>query len=298
MNWIRLWSPFYDRSDLAIDYYDKHIFDGATFNDLLAANGPALTINATDLGAANHFTFFQPQFDLICSDLSNFKVARAVAASSAVPGLFSPIVLRNYANDCGYVRPRWLDEALGHLEVIQPTVNHRFSILNVGTIERPQFERGFVSYRRRSLGGQDLIEHVEMFYRLVGAQPLVARVHPGSAGVIEERLRGSTLPYQYQTEQDDRRVVRYGLFHVQPHITASVRFEADYSRHIVQVTLRNVDRFESVSLEFGPDKLTEAALEDLVKLITGEPNSFLRRAPLALIRGSLGREAPAEPEVR
>ena len=72
-----------------------------------------------------------------------------------------------------------------------------------------------------------------------------------------------------------------------------MRFEADYSRQIVQVTLRNVDRFESVSLEFGPDKLTEAALEDLVKLILGDPNAFLRRAPLALIRGRRD-DPPAE----
>jgi NTE family protein len=54
----------------------------------------------------------QPQFDLMCSDLSQLKVARAVAASSAVPGLFTAITLRNYAGSCGFERPEWLDEAL------------------------------------------------------------------------------------------------------------------------------------------------------------------------------------------
>jgi hypothetical protein len=179
---------------------------------------------------------------------------------------------------------RWLDEALSHLEVIQPMVRHRFSIPNVGSIDHPQFERGFVSYRRRSLGGQELLEHVEMFYRLVGTQPLVARVHPSSAGVIEDRLRGSTLPYQYQTEQDEHRVVRYGLFKITPAISANVRFEPDYHRQVIEVLLRNVDRFESVALEFTPDALDEAALEDLVKFVLGEANGFLRRAPLAGFR--------------
>ena len=185
---------------------------------------------------------------------------------------------------------RWLDEALGHLEVIQPMVQHRFSIPNVGTIERPQFERGFVSYRRRSLGGQELLDHVEMFYRLVGTTPLTARVHPGSAGVIEERLRGSTLPYTYQTEQDENRVIRYGLFKITPTISANVRFEPDYHRQVIEVILRNVDRFESVALEFSPDAFDEAALEDLVKFVLGEANGFLRRAPLAGFKQR--REAP------
>jgi NTE family protein len=111
-NWIRLASPFFDRSEFAIRIYDEEIFDGATFADLEAADGPMIYINATDLGAGSRFTFFQPQFDLICSDLSKFKVARAAAASSAVPALLSPIVIRSYAGECEFERPDWLEEAL------------------------------------------------------------------------------------------------------------------------------------------------------------------------------------------
>jgi hypothetical protein len=193
---------------------------------------------------------------------------------------------------------RWLDEALRHLEVIHPQVAHRFSVPNVGNIERPQFERGFMSYRRRSLGGQELLDHVEMFYRLAGAQTLTTRVHPSAAGAIEERLRGTTLPYHYQTEQDEKRVVRYGVFTITPTISANVRFEPDYHRQVIDVILRNVDRFESVTLEFSPDAFDEAALEDLVKFVLGEPNAFLRRAPLAGFRQR--RDAPngAQPVAR
>lgn len=109
LNWFR----FATTTELAIRYYDEAIFDHATFADLLAARGPLLQINATDLEAGNFFTFFQPQFDLLCSDLSPYQVARAAAASSAVPGLFSSVVLRNYAGSCGFVPPAWLAQALG-----------------------------------------------------------------------------------------------------------------------------------------------------------------------------------------
>jgi hypothetical protein len=51
---------------------------------------------------------------VLCSDLSDVKVARAVAASSAFPVLLSPLTLRNYsATHCqGYVAPTWLTNAL------------------------------------------------------------------------------------------------------------------------------------------------------------------------------------------
>ncbi len=111
-NWIRLTGTFFARSEIAIELYDRTIFDHATFNDLAAASGPDVSINATDLALGNRFSFVQPQFDPICSDLGNLKVARAVAASSAVPVLLSPITLRSYAGECDYEAPAWLAEAL------------------------------------------------------------------------------------------------------------------------------------------------------------------------------------------
>ena len=89
--------------------------------------------------------------------------------------------------------------------------------------------------------------YIELFYRLAGAAPLILRVNPAAASGIEERLRAAPMQFQYQTEQDAAKVVRYGLFHVQPIVSASVRFQPDYARQVVDVTLRNVDRFESVS---------------------------------------------------
>lgn len=111
-NLLRLITPSFSRSLLALDYYDKKVFDRATFEDLAAGRGPHIHINATDLSHGYRFTFAQGQFDVICSDLDRLPVAAAVAASSAVPVLLSPIVLRNYAGSCGYQVPGWVAESL------------------------------------------------------------------------------------------------------------------------------------------------------------------------------------------
>lgn len=111
-NWGKLASPYYDRSDLAAEYYDKHIFDGGTFGDMLAHKKPMIAINATDMVHGTRFTFNQDSFDVICSDLTTFPVARACAASSAVPIVLTPITLRNYAGKCGYDMPEALEQAM------------------------------------------------------------------------------------------------------------------------------------------------------------------------------------------
>lgn len=91
-----LWFSKTGRTDSAIKYYQKKIFHDATFADMNKPGRPMIVINASDLAHGMRFSFVQEYFDLLCSDLSSFPVARAVTASSAVPVLFEPVVLQNY----------------------------------------------------------------------------------------------------------------------------------------------------------------------------------------------------------
>lgn len=108
VNWFRLASPTFSRSDLAAEFYDETLFSGATFGDLARKGGPLVIISGTDLSTGARFTFTQEQFDLICSDLANFPLSRAVAASSAYPPRLTPITLNNYAGSCSYRESSWI----------------------------------------------------------------------------------------------------------------------------------------------------------------------------------------------
>ena len=111
-NWFRLMSFTFDRIDLAAEYYDKNIFNHSTFNDLSKrGKRPYIILNASDMTLGDRFEFTQKQFDPICSDLSDYPIARAVAASSAFPGLLSPITIKNYAGTCNYKEPLWVTNA-------------------------------------------------------------------------------------------------------------------------------------------------------------------------------------------
>jgi hypothetical protein len=179
---------------------------------------------------------------------------------------------------------RWLDEAVGHLRVIRPEVAHRFRLADYLTIDRPRFDSGFASFRRHGLGAaDDGLEHVEMFYQLTVPEPIVVRVSSVAARAVEERLRSASLGFASETEHDVDNVVRNSVFRVEPQIRASVGFKPNLSRRAIDVTLRNVDRFESVLLEFEPAAIDEPALEDLARFVLGESKAFLHRAPLAYV---------------
>jgi NTE family protein len=92
-----VWATKTSRTDKAIEYYEEHIFHNGTFADMVKPGRPMIVINATDLSHGTRFSFIQDYFNLLCSDLSSFSVARAVTASSAVPIFFEPVVVKNFS---------------------------------------------------------------------------------------------------------------------------------------------------------------------------------------------------------
>jgi NTE family protein len=104
------WFSTTGRTEMAIEYFDENVFKGATFADMVHKDRPLIVINASDLSNGVRFSFLQEYFELLCSNLSTFPVSRAVAASSAVPVLFSPVVIQNYP-DCVDEKPAWLTAA-------------------------------------------------------------------------------------------------------------------------------------------------------------------------------------------
>lgn len=101
----------YGTNDRMAEVYDGLMFHGATFADLQKHGRPLISIDATDVDHGLTFPFVQDQFDLICSDLSNFPLARAVAASNGFPVLFTPITLQSHRAQCGNREPYWLSAA-------------------------------------------------------------------------------------------------------------------------------------------------------------------------------------------
>lgn len=106
-NWSDLWSTGWGRSELAAQYYDEILFDGATFGDLARGGGPFAMVSATDISTGTRVTFSQSIFNVLCSDLNQMHLSRAAAASSAVPVVLSPVTINNYGGSCGYEFPSW-----------------------------------------------------------------------------------------------------------------------------------------------------------------------------------------------
>jgi len=103
-SWPRLAKPLVSRSDLEVEYFDQELFNGASVYDVMTRS-PRVIVSATDLVRAKPFAFTREQLNGICVDPNSVPVARAVFASAATPIYFAPLVMRNFAGQCGYEPP-------------------------------------------------------------------------------------------------------------------------------------------------------------------------------------------------
>ena len=170
------WFSDIGRTEMAIEYYEEAVFKGATFADM-RLDGPMILINTADFARGVRFSFIQEYFDLLCSDLSSFPVARAVAASSAVPVVFNPVVIENF-DDCAAKDRAWLDAVR---EDIKDKPDLQLTLQGLESYSDPELRRyihfvdgGIVD----NLGMRALYEIIELYGGITQFSERIERTPP------------------------------------------------------------------------------------------------------------------------
>ena len=104
----------YGSNDLMANFYAERLFGfgsgecarqmaangerpyGATYGDLYAKGPPVLMLQSTDITQSIPFPLIQDSFDTLCSDMTDYPLAWAVAASNGFPVVLSTIALENH----------------------------------------------------------------------------------------------------------------------------------------------------------------------------------------------------------
>jgi NTE family protein len=111
VNLVRALGGGVNDSSLFSNWLSKNLYDGATFADFRRTPGPRIWINASDIYNRTAFVFGEAAFISLCSDLAAYPVADAVAASAAVPIVFTPVVIKTYPKECSDKLPEWVERA-------------------------------------------------------------------------------------------------------------------------------------------------------------------------------------------
>jgi NTE family protein len=171
VHWWKSLTSGFDRTEMAVDFYDRTLFHGKTFGDIRIKDGPFIEINATDLGGGNRFSFIQSYFDAICSNLHDFPISRAVAASSAAPVAFTSVVLKNHVGQCNPHRSYILEFILDNEFQDPKSVEIRHRLQSYMDLAHHPYIHLIDGYVADNLGTRAISERINILNRgLVWAQ--------------------------------------------------------------------------------------------------------------------------------
>jgi len=177
---------------------------------------------------------------------------------------------------------QYFDEACRLLQVIAPPVEHTFELGDIARFEGLSFEQVNVMFRKQRLQDRDVYSHVVVYYSLTGPAPPPLHVAIRRSPEIERALSAASIDFSSETDLNVRASSASNTIRIAPGLRCELRFDPDYEAECVVVSLRNVDRFQPVILDFPTDSLDTGAPDDLVNFMLGKPSQFLLRA---LLRG-------------
>jgi hypothetical protein len=175
---------------------------------------------------------------------------------------------------------RYFDEACKLLQIIAPAIERVFTLPQIVSYTGMIFDRGMVMFRKQRVQQFDVFALVVIYDTLTGAPPPPLRVAMRRSPEVERALVSANIEFTSETDSTVRGAATANALHVAPGPRCEIRFDPDFVNDSIIVTLRNVDRFEPVILDFSSQVLDADALDDPVNLMLGKSSQFLLRAPL------------------
>ena len=173
----------------------------------------------------------------------------------------------------------YLDDLVKQLNVIEPE-GPRLS-LDGKTPWPPMRMRGFrIDARKKMLRSQEVYDYIGLWWRLTPAvgNPVAAEVSvnfPPDLQRVETRLALGNIPNERKEirhpEKNSLLAIR---FQFQTETRGSVNLTADHDKGQIDFRISNARGFDVVERTLAAHAVTTGMLDELAKLMLGQPNSF------------------------
>ena len=168
----------------------------------------------------------------------------------------------------------YLHELVQQLNIIKPEIPRDYPLIEQFELNDLVWQEGFADYRTQSQSAGALVELVTFSYHLNASNTL----HIERDGPSVERFRAMLfdfgLPFTYKEFKNERSYVERAEFEIRSDVSVSARWRADFSKGVIVLETRNLERLGSALYSLRPQVVDQALLDDFGRLILGQPNRF------------------------
>ena len=168
----------------------------------------------------------------------------------------------------------YLHDLVQQLNILKLAIPRSYPLAEKFELNNLVWQEGFADYRTQAQSAGALLELVSLAYQL--RAPDFLTVERG--GEVAERFRSMLFDFGLQFSvrefKNGRHYVERAEFDIQRHLSVSIRWRADFERGLLVFEARNLERLGTFSLDVRPAVIDFALLEELGKLLLGQPSRF------------------------
>ena len=168
----------------------------------------------------------------------------------------------------------YLHELVQQLNIIKPEIPRDYPLIEQFELNQLNWQEGFADYRTQSQSAGALVELVTFSYHLNGGTTL----HIERDGPSVDRFRAMIfdfgLPFTCKEFKNERSYVERAEFDIRSDVSVSARWRADFSKGVISLETRNLERLGSALYSVRPQAVDQALLDDFGRLVLGQPNRF------------------------
>ncbi len=207
------------------------------------------------------------------------RLRRAAAAKQHADSTLSTAI-RQHEAELGKVLERahaYLRDLTEQLNIVQPVRQRPYRFHGSIAFAHLAWRHGETDYRLRAERGElRVFEKVTLRFHLAAA-PLQVEREPPALEKLHEALNHWHVPFTTREVRNNRGNIIRVSFTITPDVRGYVSIAADDVQRLLRIRLHHVERFGSLDFQVPPAAFDDEAIEDLAKLLLGEPSRFMQK---------------------
>ncbi|HXF65874.1 MAG TPA: serine/threonine-protein kinase [Burkholderiales bacterium] len=177
----------------------------------------------------------------------------------------------------------YLAEFVRELNAASPAFAGSLTLVFVGTLPPMTLGAGFVDYRSKHFQDRQVVDYIQLFYRMSSEQRARVMLNPDEARILKAQLDRSEIKYEERAVALARHKVPHVALSIECSMPARATLQADYGALAVEFRCRNVGAIGQFKFRIGAGEFNMDAVEEFGKYLLGFPSRYaaLRQPDLA-----------------
>ena len=185
---------------------------------------------------------------------------------------------------------KYLHDLLEQLKVLKPVNPIVYALPGIGEMRDLAFTDSSIDYRTAKVADKDHYERVDLYVMWTSPTDLVVeRDMPQTAEKVRDSLRSANVKFSEEEKKGPLGTVQLTRFKIPKTVRMDVSLRADYLQRRLLIIAKNLLRTGGDDFAIPADDCSEKILEDLARLLIGQPSDLRRYRTVLTGQAGLSR---------